>query len=99
MLYKHENCSSAICSYSLRSLNTCIKVKNNSLNSMLHGYWLLETPLNVFINIFQIIDATRVCSAHLHLSEYKKTLAGNRMISATAVPSLFAWTKDPLLSV
>ena len=59
---------------------------------MLHAYLILKTPLTVFINIFQITDATRVCSAHFQPSEI--TLTWKRMLSVTAVPSLFAWTKD-----
>ncbi|XP_048743288.2 uncharacterized protein LOC125656743 [Ostrea edulis] len=43
---------------------------------------------------FRIADATRVCSEHFHPSEIRKTLTGKRMLSTTAVPSLFDWTKS-----
>lgn len=43
---------------------------------------------------FTITSHTRVCSRHFKESDFKKTLAGRRVLCPAAVPSIFPWRKS-----
>ena len=43
---------------------------------------------------FSITKNTRVCSRHFKESDFERSLAGKRILKATAVPSIFPWKES-----